>query len=68
METFIASKKMNLRQRCHTKELLDSDHIPFDDIKKEYAGAHFINTWLGGHRISIGGLKTARLTNAHFDL
>jgi len=59
---------MNLRQRCHTKELLDSDHIPFDDIKKNMQELNFINTWLGGHRISIGGLKKLLDSRTHISI
>lgn len=48
---------MNLNERSGKKELLDSDDIPFADIKKNMQELNFINTWLGGHRISIEGLK-----------
>lgn len=48
---------MNLRERSYTKELLDLDNIPFDDIKRNMQELDFINTWLGGHQITIAGLK-----------
>ncbi len=48
---------MNLKERSGKKELLDLDGIPFADIKKNMQELNFINTWLGGHRISIEGLK-----------
>jgi len=48
---------MNLSQRSYKKELLDSDNIPFDDIKKNMQELDFINTWLGGHNITLRGLQ-----------
>lgn len=48
---------MNLKQRSYTKELLDDDGIPFEDIKTNMQELNFINTKLGGHSITINGLK-----------
>ena len=48
---------MNLKQRSYTKELLDSDAIPFEDIKRNMQELNFINIWLGGHQITIKGLE-----------
>ena len=48
---------MNLASRSYQKELLDHDDIPFDDIRQNMQELNFINTWLGGHTISIDGLK-----------
>ena len=48
---------MNLQQRSYNKELLDNDDIPFEDIKKNMQELNFINTWLGGHQITIKGLQ-----------
>ncbi|MFT3747845.1 MAG: methyltransferase domain-containing protein [Agriterribacter sp.] len=48
---------MFLSYRSYQKELLDNDHIPFDDIKQNMQELDFINTWLGGHSITIAGLK-----------
>lgn len=48
---------MNLAKRSYKKELLDQDNIPFEDIKRNMQELNFINTWLGGHRISITGLR-----------
>lgn len=48
---------MNLHHRSYKKELLDQDHIPFQDIRKNMEELNFINRWLGGHDISIKGLK-----------
>ena len=40
----------------HT-ELLDNDNIPFEDIKQNMKELNFINTWLGGHAITMAGIK-----------
>ena len=48
---------MNLRHRSYQKELLDGDNIPFAAIKKNMEELDFINTWLGGHQITIAGFK-----------
>jgi 2-polyprenyl-3-methyl-5-hydroxy-6-metoxy-1,4-benzoquinol methylase len=44
--------------RSYTKELLDEDDIPFEHIKKNMQELETINTLLGGHRITLKGLKT----------
>ena len=38
-------------------ELLDRDDIPMEDIKRNMQELDSINKWLGGHRITIAGLK-----------
>jgi len=43
--------------RSTRKELLDNDDIPFDDIRQNMKELDFINTWLGGHAITISGVK-----------
>ncbi len=48
---------MNLKQRSYQKELLDDDDISFDDIKRNMLELEFINTWLGGHNITLKGFK-----------
>ncbi|MFT3946507.1 MAG: methyltransferase domain-containing protein [Agriterribacter sp.] len=48
---------MQFSCRSYQKELLDDDHIPFEDIKQNMKELNFINTWLGGHGITITGLK-----------
>lgn len=48
---------MNLSIRSSSKELLDRDDIPFDDIRQNLVELNFINTWLGGHTITVAGLK-----------
>lgn len=44
--------------RSNQKELLDRDDIPFEDIKQNMKELDFINTWLGGHAITIKGIES----------
>jgi 2-polyprenyl-3-methyl-5-hydroxy-6-metoxy-1,4-benzoquinol methylase len=48
---------INLRQRSDQKELLDGDTIPFDALKQNLTELDFINTWLGGHSITLRGIE-----------
>ncbi|HEX8331930.1 MAG TPA: methyltransferase domain-containing protein [Segetibacter sp.] len=48
---------MNLKHRTYKSELLDQDDIPVDDLKRNLSELNFINTWLGGHKISVCGLE-----------
>lgn len=48
---------MDFSSRSYQKELLDRDDIPFTDIKRNMLELDFINTHLGGHAITISGLK-----------
>src|SRR5215208_4653574 len=43
--------------RSYKKELLDRDDIPFEDIKRNMQELDTINQKLGGHAISLSGLK-----------
>ena len=43
--------------RSFEKELLDRDDIPFADIKRNMQELEFINTRLGGHKITVAGFK-----------
>jgi 2-polyprenyl-3-methyl-5-hydroxy-6-metoxy-1,4-benzoquinol methylase len=47
----------SLKQRSYQKELLDGTAIPFEDIKRNMQELDFINRMLGGHSISLQGLK-----------
>jgi 2-polyprenyl-3-methyl-5-hydroxy-6-metoxy-1,4-benzoquinol methylase len=47
---------MNFAQRSYKPELLDSDNIPFEDIRRNMEELNIINTWLGGHDITIAGV------------
>jgi len=57
-------RMINLLHRSYKKELLDYEHIPFADIKQNMQELNTINTKLGGHAISINGIKklTAGIT------
>ena len=48
---------INLSLRSYQKELLDNEDIPFADIQQNMKELNIINTYLGGHMISIGGIK-----------
>ena len=48
---------VNLKERSSAKELLDGDDIPFDDIKQNMKELNSINTFLGGHGITLAGVK-----------
>lgn len=48
---------MDLSTRSYQKELLDSPDIPFDAIRRNMDELHTINTWLGGHRVTLSGIK-----------
>jgi 2-polyprenyl-3-methyl-5-hydroxy-6-metoxy-1,4-benzoquinol methylase len=48
----------NLTYRSYTKELLDADNIPFEDIKRNMQELNTINTLLGGHAITLDAVKT----------
>lgn len=49
---------MDLSQRSYKKELLDRNDIPFSDIKRNMVELNFINTYLGGHSITLTGLQS----------
>lgn len=49
---------MDFSARSYKKELLDRDDIPFADIKQNMRELDFINAKLGGHKITLEGLKT----------
>jgi 2-polyprenyl-3-methyl-5-hydroxy-6-metoxy-1,4-benzoquinol methylase len=44
-------------QRSYEIELLDQNNIPFEDIQQNMKELDFINTYLGGHAITIQGFK-----------
>jgi 2-polyprenyl-3-methyl-5-hydroxy-6-metoxy-1,4-benzoquinol methylase len=43
--------------RSYGKELLDGKNIPFEDIAENMRELEFINSYLGGHSITIEGFK-----------
>ncbi len=48
---------VNLSKRSYQKELLDGNDIPFDDIRQNMKELNMINSWLGGHAITIAGIR-----------
>lgn len=48
---------INLQQRSYEKELMDADGIPFDAMAQTLRELNIINTRLGGHAITIEGVK-----------
>ncbi|MEO7802660.1 MAG: methyltransferase domain-containing protein [Ginsengibacter sp.] len=54
---------MNLQHRATQKELLDQPLIPFDDIRQNMKELEFINQYLGGHAITLAGLKKLSTNN-----
>lgn len=48
---------IDYKSRSLKKELLDRDDIPFEDIVLNMKELDFINTYLGGHSITISGFK-----------
>lgn len=51
------SGKPDFSKRSYEKELLDGEGQPFPAIERNMLELDFINTWLGGHAISISGLS-----------
>lgn len=49
---------LDFSKRSTQKEYLDKEDIPFADIKKNMQELDFINTYLGGHQITINGLQS----------
>lgn len=48
---------MDLRQRSYEPELLDGKNIPFEEIRRNMHELDIINTWLGGHDITVRGFR-----------
>lgn len=49
---------MSFRYRSKEKELLDNRNIPFADIRRNMEELDFINRHLGGHNITLRGIKS----------
>lgn len=45
------------KPRSYEAELLDADDIPKEDLYQNLRELNFINTWLGGHDITLAGLR-----------
>jgi ubiquinone/menaquinone biosynthesis C-methylase UbiE len=48
---------MDFAGRSYQKEILDRDDVPFEDIKQNMDELNIINKWLGGHSITLCGVK-----------
>ena len=48
---------ISLPHRSDEKELLDAENVPFADIRLNMQELNTINTLLGGHRVTLQGLK-----------
>jgi len=48
---------IDLRNRSCKKELLDKEDILFEDIRLNMQELNTINSWLGGHAITLAGFK-----------
>ncbi len=48
---------IKLRHRSYQKELMDGDDIPFDAMAQTLKELNIVNTRLGGHAITIQGVK-----------
>jgi len=48
---------IDLSQRSYQKELIDAEDIPFEDMAKTLQELNTINTYLGGHNITLQGVK-----------
>lgn len=48
---------MNFSTRSYQKELLDDINIPIEAIQQNMLELDIINTYLGGHRITINGVR-----------
>jgi SAM-dependent methyltransferase len=48
---------MDFSRRSYEKELLDRNDIPFEDIRQNMKELDYINTKLGGHNITLQGIK-----------
>ena len=48
---------IDLSQRSYQKELMDADDIPFADMAQTLKELNIVNTKLGGHAITISGVK-----------
>ena len=55
---------INLRKRSYQPELLDQDNIPFDDIRQNMKELNTVNRLLGGHAITVSGIKAFIKNNA----
>ncbi len=48
---------MNFKNRSYKAELLDNDEIPTEDLYRNLQELDFINSYLGGHKVILQGIK-----------
>ena len=48
---------ISFKYRSDKRELLDNENIPFEHIKRNMQELNTINHYLGGHQITLAGLK-----------
>jgi 2-polyprenyl-3-methyl-5-hydroxy-6-metoxy-1,4-benzoquinol methylase len=48
---------MEIKKRTYTAELLDAENIPAQLLDRNLLELDFINSWLGGHQVSIKGIQ-----------
>lgn len=53
----LSQRMINLQTRDYTKELLDDEQVPFADIQQNMKELNIINSFLGGHTVTIAGVK-----------
>ncbi|HEV7621541.1 MAG TPA: methyltransferase domain-containing protein [Flavisolibacter sp.] len=58
---------ITFKDRSDKKELLDRNHIPFDDIKRNMIELDIINRQLGGHDITLDGIVALIRNKVHFN-
>ena len=52
--------------RSAAKELLDQENIPFEDIRRNMQELDFINRYLGGHQITLAGIRSLDSSSVSF--
>ena len=59
---------IDLRHRSYEKELMDGDNIPFSAMQQTLKELNAVNTWLGGHAITLKAVKGIRKENVPFTI
>ena len=59
---------IDLRHRSYEKELMDGDNIPFSAMQQTLKELNAVNTWLGGHAITLKAVKGLRKENVPFTI
>ena len=59
---------IDLRHRSYEKELMDGDNIPFSAMQQTLKELNSVNTWLGGHAITLKAVKELRNETVPFTI